>query len=74
MEKLFVIVPVGEPVDAESATGILGRIGVDNVYLTAYPAIWDGFKQPSELDVDERTRATYNLSGSKGTYDIVRVS
>jgi hypothetical protein len=55
--------------------GVLGGAVSDrNAYIAAYPRIHDGHKPVRELAIGERTQATYSLSGSRGTYDIVRVS
>lgn len=65
--KLFRIVKPGTNEDVFG-----GTITEGNAYLTAYPEVHG--KPVSELEVGETTRATYRLGGSKGTYDIVRVS
>ena len=66
----FVIVKPGEP--HGNTAGLIGVVSVDNVYINTYPKILTG-KQPKDLAVDERTRVEYNLSGTKGEYDIARV-
>ena len=50
---------------------VLGPIGPDNCYIAAYPRI---DREVSSLEVGEHAEAVYNLSGSKGTYWIVRIS
>lgn len=51
--------------------GLIGRIGPDNVYLTAYAKV---LRTPiAELHVGGVTEAEFSLSGSKGTYRIYRV-
>lgn len=77
MRKEFVIVGQGEPCFVEedgghSTNGILGGpIPVENAYLSAY-AVYPG-PHPETLEIGQRTKATFSLSGSKGTYDVVRV-
>lgn len=71
----FVIVNEGQDCvitdEGPSTTGNLGVISEDNVYLRAYAAYRD--KRPTELEVGQRCKATFRLSG-KGTYDVVRVA
>jgi hypothetical protein len=53
--------------------GTLGRIGPDNVYLTAY-AGYPGQLLPKDLVFGGRiVGVEYRLSGSKGVYDVYRV-
>lgn len=53
--------------------GVIGRVGIDNVYLTTY-GTYPGDKRPTDLDVGGRIeRVRYSLSGSAGEYDIYRV-
>jgi hypothetical protein len=47
-----------------------GVVTYENPYISAYAAYK---KPPKDLAVGEHTEATYSLSGSKGTYWIVRV-
>lgn len=59
--------------------GVFGRIGCGNVYLTAYPGEMTRSGRRAKIaDLEENTvvpiEATYRLSGSKGTYEIFRVS
>ena len=73
----FVIVEPGTPVFIEdgvpSTSGILGgTVSEGNVYISTY-AVYEDVRA-TELEIGERTRATYNLSGSKGTYDVVRTA
>jgi hypothetical protein len=76
--KRYILVDPGERVrfddDGEPATsGALGVIEEGNVYLTAYGKHLSGPKV-SELAVGQRALVAYNLSGSKGTYEVLRVS
>ena len=67
----FVLVNPGE--SAGNSSGLIGVVGPDNVYIKIYPA-YDGDKSPTDLEVGEKiANAKYNLSGSTGYYDIVRV-
>lgn len=51
-----------------------GTVGLDNVYIRAYPSLLPGEKTPATLEVGESSRAYYSLSGQKKTmYYIVRV-
>jgi len=53
--------------------GVLGRLTIDNVYLTAY-ANYHGDKRPKDLGVGECIKGVgFNLSGEHGVYDIYRV-
>lgn len=53
--------------------GLLGRVGVDNVYLTAY-AQYTGDKRPIDLEVGEAIKDVhFRLSGEHGVYDVYRV-
>jgi hypothetical protein len=76
----YVIVEPGADVHRDergdlNTGGVLGgAIGDRNAYIAAYPRIHDGHPPISALAVGERTQATYSLSGSRGTYDIVRVA
>jgi hypothetical protein len=79
MEKRFVLWNTqrdGEPrvrdVD-ETASGVLGQITENNVYLTTYASYPDD-KRPADLEVGERIRdVIYRLSGQRGVYDVYRV-
>ena len=54
--------------------GIIGRVGKENVYLKIY-AEYTGDKRPWDLDVNDWIDdVVFSLSGSRGTYDIWRVS
>lgn len=50
-----------------------GTLGLNNVYISAYAEIDVPNKMPRDLEIGEHTVATYRLSGTKGTYWIVRV-
>lgn len=53
--------------------GVLGRIGPDNCYLTAYPCFPDG-RLPRDLAVGESIKGVrYRLSGETHFYDVYRV-
>lgn len=57
----------------ENTDGILGRLSVNNVYLTAYAGYPDD-RRPNDLAVGERIEnVRYNLSGEVGYYDLYRV-
>jgi len=54
--------------------GIIGRVNINNVYLTTYASYPDGAKKLADLEVGEVVRCTrFSLSGERGTYDIYRV-
>lgn len=56
-----------------SSDGVIGRVGVDNVYLKTYGQYPDD-RRPGALKVGECIKGVvYTLSGQKGTYDIYRV-
>lgn len=67
----------GEPRRNDDGTyatgGILGRIGPENPYLTAYAAVLPGEPLPQDLEIGQFTVARYSLSGSSGVYQIHRV-
>lgn len=77
---LYLIVTPGADVHRDergdlNTGGVLGGPVSDrNAYIAAYPAVHDGHPPIAGLAVGERTQATYSLSGSRGTYDIVRVA
>jgi len=53
--------------------GVLGRLSLDNVYLTTY-ARYPGELRPADLEVGECIKAVgFHLSGEHGVYDIYRV-
>ena len=53
--------------------GILGKLTLDNAYLTAY-ANWPDKRRPRDLPVGGVIRAVcYRLSGGSGAYDLWRV-
>lgn len=57
-----------------ATSGALGECHASSVYLTTY-AIFPDHTRPVDLDIGGRIQGVmYNLSGSKGTYDIYRVS
>lgn len=56
-------------------SGVLGRLGRGNVYLTTYGARPDGSKTYDELELGEAVRnVRFSLSGSSGEYDVYRVA
>jgi hypothetical protein len=62
--------------DGPDASGALGRLGLDNVYIAIYGSRPEGSKAPGELEIGEEIRnVRYALSGQKPTlYTIRRVS
>lgn len=62
--------------DGEIITdGILGRIGIDNVYLTTYGARPKGTVPYEKLEVGQRvSNVRFSLSGETGYYDVYRVA
>jgi hypothetical protein len=79
MEKQFIIWDPkdGRPFREDGgiiSDGCIGRIGLDNAYLTAYGERERGSKPYNELEVGESVlNVTFRLSGQKGVYDIYRV-
>lgn len=73
--KKFIIVNPGTPVYLEDGLdgtgGILGVLDEGNVYVTTYAAYDD--QRAEALAVGERAQATFNLSGEKGVYEVVRI-
>ena len=65
MEKKFKIL--------DGDDDIFGEIGEGNVYLTAYPA-YIGDRTHRDLEVGQHVLARYYLSGSSGTYRILRTA
>lgn len=56
------------------ASGAIGRVGPDNVYLTTYGARPENAPRYEDLPVGGCVRGVqFSLSGSKGTYDVYRV-
>lgn len=55
-----------------SSSGLMGVLPENNVYISTYAHNMG--KSPGELEVGQSVEATFNLSGSKGSYLIVRVS
>ncbi len=56
------------------SSGVIGRVGPDNVYLTAY-GVYPDERRPADLKVGEVIRGVeYRLSGQRGIYDIYRVA
>lgn len=54
--------------------GLVGRIGLDNVYLTAYGVRPEGSYPYDELEVNQALHdVVFSLSGSKGRYSVYRV-
>lgn len=68
----------GPRVDAQGqimSDGVIGRVTEGNCYLAAAYAQWPDTRRPRDLEVGECIRGVvYALSGSKGTYDVYRVS
>lgn len=62
--------------DSIISDGILGRVGIDNVYLTIYAGYpVDNDTRPRDLAIGECIKGVgYTLSGSSGIYDIYRVA
>lgn len=54
-------------------TGLVGVLTPGSLYLGGYPVYLDG-RTYADLDVHERCRARYSLSGSSGEYLVVRIS
>lgn len=52
--------------------GLIGRVGVDNVYLATYANYKDN-KTHRDLDVGECIWAKFTLSGESGLYQVWRV-
>jgi len=78
-EKKFIIWDPrdGNPVNNDNgkieSSGLIGRVGSDNVSLSTY-AEYPGDKRPRDLDLYEGIKGVgFSLSGSHGTYDIYRV-
>ena len=55
-----------------TSDGILGRVAIDNVYVSVYASYQD--KLHTDLGVGECALAEFNLSGSKGSYLVYRVA
>jgi len=54
--------------------GIIGRVTLNNVYLTAY-AMYPNKQRPKDLEIGECiTGVRYSLSDETGMYNIYRVS
>lgn len=79
-ERLFILwdpkdgnVPRGEG-GSVSTSGLIGQVGLDNVYLKSY-ASYPSDIRPEHLEfVGARISSVkYSLSGSVGFYDVVRV-
>lgn len=73
--------PVPKDASGEIRTsGLTGRIGPDNCYLSVYARNLRSEMGPVgrgclfELEVGDKLTADFALSGSKGTYEIYRVS
>lgn len=56
--------------------GVIGRVGIDNVYLTTYGQYPESeVRRPGDLAVGERIQSVrYSLSGGSGYYDVYRVA
>ena len=75
-EKKFILLDESVPLIHRGEEGALGKIGLGNVFLTAYPCWPDGKSLDTLKGLDvgqEIAGVTYNLSGSKGSYTIRRV-
>jgi len=87
-EKLFIIWDEkdGLPrVDEDGniiSDGIIGRVGLNNVYINTYATYHRTVYQkgkppynmtPADLEVGEHMLASFSLSGTKGTYQVWRV-
>jgi hypothetical protein len=58
----------------ESA-GVIGVVGEDNVYIAVYARYPKGSKAVAALEVNECIpNVLFSLSGTKGHYDLYRVS
>lgn len=68
-EKRFKIVKPGTNEDVFG-----GEVSGENVYVKIYGVRLDGQKPVEELEVGESSLHRYSLSGTAGTYSIVRVS
>ena len=55
-----------------NTSGHFGVLDAENVYLRVY-AKYEGHSRLPHLELFQRARARFTLSGEKGTYDIVRV-
>jgi hypothetical protein len=54
--------------------GLIGRIGLDNIYLISYGVRPDPRMSYAELEVGQAIHdVVFNLSGSKGRYSVYRV-
>lgn len=54
--------------------GILGRISADNAYLSLY-GTYPGDRRPNDLRVGEAIPSVrFSLSGSSGSYTVIRVA
>jgi hypothetical protein len=80
MEKQFILWDEadGRPRRDESgewvSDGLLGRVGLDNVYLRAYGARPEGASAYDDLEVGEAVHdVVFRLSGSVGRYSVYRV-
>lgn len=57
----------------ENSDGILGRLSLDNVYLSTYAKYPEG-RRPEDLEVGEHIiDVSFSLSGEHGLYDVYRV-
>lgn len=55
------------------SSGVMGLVDERSIYLTTYARYRDD-KRPTDLEVGQHVTADFSLSGSRGTYDIYRVS
>jgi hypothetical protein len=67
MKKMFKLVNPGTNEDVFG-----GEISRDNVYINTYPSVLANEKPIDDLEVGEGCLAKYSLSGTSGTYKIVR--
>jgi hypothetical protein len=79
-KRFFVIVDPATPVERNergelNTNGVIGVVSEINAYICAYPSLAEGEPRPEDMQVGQRScSAKYNLSGSVGFYDIVRVA
>lgn len=72
-EKRFILWDPKDGFPTEGSSGILGRITINNVYLTTY-AEYPCHKRPQDLLVGEAIRSVkFSLSFERGLYDIIRI-
>lgn len=52
---------------------VMGPVGEDNVYINAYGVPLPGQTPVHQLKVGESTLVKYSLSGTTGTYKVIRL-